>query len=240
MVTLFLVFAFFVAAIATVLGFGSATLLTPVAAYFLDIKQAIVLVAFFHFFSNLSRVSIFKRDISWRLIPLYGIPMIATCFIGAWMVVYLPSETLKSFFGLFLIGFSVSSLLSPKVTLQPKDWVAVVGGTCTGFISGLLGVGGAPRTMFLQAFNLNRDTYIATNASLALMADLTRIPTYLAMGVINPHSQEIMLIPLLIIVAYSGTLLGRHIAKNIPQEAFRKVILVALIFTGVDFLLRSD
>jgi len=239
MMTLFLISAFFVAAIATVLGFGSATLLTPVAAYFLDIKQAIVLVAFFHFFSNLSRVSIFKGDISWRLIPLYGLPMIVTCFAGAWMVVYLPSETLKSLFGLFLIGFAASSFLSPKVTLEAKDWVAVVGGTCTGFISGLLGVGGAPRTMFLQAFNLPRDSYIATNASLALMADLTRIPTYLAMGVVNPHSEDIWLIPLLVVIAYSGTLLGRRLAQSIPQESFRKVILVALFLTGVDFLWRG-
>jgi uncharacterized membrane protein YfcA len=239
MLGLFLVSAFFVAAIATVLGFGSATLLTPVAAYFLDIKQAIVLVAFFHFFSNLSRVSIFKGDISWRLVPLYGLPMIVTCFVGAWMVVYLPSQTLKSFFGLFLVGFVVSSFLSPKVALQPKDWVAVVGGTCTGFISGLLGVGGATRAMFLQAFNLPRDSYIATNASLALMADLTRIPTYLTLGVVNPHSEDVWLIPLLIVVAYTGTLLGRRIAQNIPQESFRKVILVALFFTGVDFLWRG-
>lgn len=239
MIAPFLISAFFVAAIATVLGFGSATLLTPVAAYFLDIKQAIVMVAFFHFFSNLSRVSIFKGDITWRLILPYGFPMLATCFLGAYLVVCLPSETLKSLFGLFLIGFVASSFLSPKVTLEPKNWVAMVGGTCTGFISGLLGVGGAPRTMFLQAFNLQRDAYIATNATLALMADFTRIPTYLAMGVVNPHSEDIWLIPLLVVVAYTGTLLGRRIAQNIPQESFRKVILVALFLTGVDFLWRG-
>lgn len=239
MMIVFFISAFVVATMATVLGFGTATILTPVAAYFMDIKRAIVLVAFFHFFSNLSRVGLFRGDISWRLVPLYGAPMIATCFVGAWLVVYLPSEALKSFFGLFLIGFVVGSFLSPRVTLEPRDWVAVVGGTFTGFISGLLGVGGAPRTMFLQAFNLHRDAYIATNASLALMADLTRIPTYLAMGVVNPHSEDIWLIPLLIVIAYSSTLLGRRIAHSIPQETFRKVILAVLFFVGLDFLLRG-
>ena len=59
MITLFLISAFLVAIVATVVGFGSATMLTPLAAIFFDIKEAIVLVAFFHFFANVSRVGLF-------------------------------------------------------------------------------------------------------------------------------------------------------------------------------------
>lgn len=238
MLTVFFFSAFVVAAVATVTGFGSATLLTPIAAYFMDIKRAIVLVAFFHFFSNLSRVGLFRTNISWRLVPLYGLPMIITCFLGAYMIKYLPSEWIRLFFGVFLILFVVSSFLSPKIGLRPTNLVAVLGGTFTGFMSGLLGVGGAPRSAFIQAFGLSRDGYIATNAILALMADLTRIPTYLALKVVNPHGEDMMLIPILVIVAYLGTLLGMRITQNIPQETFRKVILVVLFLAGLDFVLR--
>jgi uncharacterized protein len=45
-----LLFSAFVAEVAgTLAGFGSATVLTPVASLFMDIKTAIALVAFFHF-----------------------------------------------------------------------------------------------------------------------------------------------------------------------------------------------
>ncbi|MFQ5862644.1 MAG: sulfite exporter TauE/SafE family protein [Candidatus Brocadiales bacterium] len=239
MVALFLISAFIVAAAATVVGFGSATMLTPLAATFFDIKKAIVLVAFFHFFSNISRVGLFRGNISWRLIPLYGGPLLISCFVGAWLLKYLPSDTLRFVFGIFLVLFVLSSFFSPKVTLNPSNAVAVCGGLTSGFVSGLLGTGGAIRTVFLQIFGLDRDAYIATNAGLALMADLVRIPVYLTTGAVNPHREDVMLIPLLIVVAYVGTLVGRQLAQRIPQDRFRQVVLVGLFFAGLSFIFRG-
>ncbi len=224
---------------ATVVGFGSATMLTPLAATFFDIKKAIVLVAFFHFFSNVSRVGLFKGNISWRLIPVYGGPLLVSCFAGAWLVKSLPSDTLRFAFGIFLVIFVSSSFFAPKATLDPSNAVAVFGGIVSGFLSGLLGTGGAIRTVFLQVFGLDRDAYIATNASLALVADLIRIPVYLTTGAVNPRRDDIMLIPLLIVIAYVGTLVGRRLAQKIPQDKFRRVVLAGLFFAGLNFIFRG-
>ena len=239
MITLFLISAFLVAIAATVVGFGSATMLTPLAAVFFDIKEAIVLVAFFHFFANVSRVGLFRGNVCWRLIPLYGGPLLISCFVGAWLVRYLPSDTLRLVFGVFLVLYTLSSALSPKVTLSPRNAVAVCGGLASGFLSGLLGTGGAVRTVFLEVFGLNRDSYIATNASLALMADLTRIPIYLTTGAVNPSRENIMLIPLLIAVAYGGTVVGKRLAQSVPQDKFRYVVLGALFFASLNFIFRE-
>lgn len=239
MITLFLISAFLVAIAATVVGFGSATMLTPLAAMFFDMKKAIVLVAFFHFFANVSRIGLFRGNICWRLIPWYGGPLLISCFVGAWLVRYLPSDTLRLVFGVFLVLYTLSSVLSPKVTLSPRNAVAVCGGLASGFLSGLLGTGGAVRTVFLEVFGLDRDSYIATSASLALMADLTRIPIYLTTGAVNPHRDDIMLIPLLIVVAYGGTVVGKRLAQSIPQDKFRYVVLGALFFAGLNFIFRG-
>lgn len=239
MIILFLISAFFIASAATVVGFGTATMLTPLAATFFDIKKAIVLVAFFHFFANVSRAGLFRGDISWRFIPLYGGPLLISSFVGAWLVKSLPSDTLRVAFGMFLVLFVLCSLSAPRVTLNPTHTVAVLGGIASGFLSGLLGTGGAIRTVFLQVFGLERDAYIATNASLALMSDMIRIPVYLTTGAVNPHKEDIMLIPLLIVVAYLGTLVGRRMAQKIPQDRFRSVVLVGLFLVGLNFILRD-
>lgn len=239
MIIMFLISAFLVAVVATVVGFGTATMLTPLAAIFFDIKKAIIMVAFFHFFANVSRIGLFRGNICWRLIPLYGGPVLISCFAGAWMLKYLPSDTLRLIFGIFLVGYVLSSLFSPKVTLNPGNAVAICGGLTSGLLSGLLGAGGAVRSMFLQVFALERDSYIATNASLALMADLVRIPVYLTTGVVNPHREDFLLIPLMIVVAFAGTLVGKRLAANIPEDRFRRVVLVALFLAGINFILMD-
>jgi len=50
---LFLLAAYVAAVIATVAGFGSSTILIPVAIFFMDLKTAVFLVACFHLFNNL-------------------------------------------------------------------------------------------------------------------------------------------------------------------------------------------
>jgi hypothetical protein len=239
MIIPFLICAFTIAVVATVVGFGTSTMLIPLAVLFFDIKKAIVMVAFFHFFANISRISLFKDHINWRLIPIYGIPLLVSCFLGAWLLQYLPSDTLRFAFGIFLVLYALVSFCGSRLTMRPGNVTAICGGLASGVLSGLLGMGGAVRVAFLQVFGLQRDSFIATNAGLALMADMIRIPVYLATGVMNPHREDFLLIPLMVIVAYLGTLLGRRLAKSIPEDRFRHVVLAALLLAGLNFIFRG-
>jgi len=56
---LFLVAAYLAAIFATIAGFGSSTVLLPVAMFFMDIKTAVFFVACFHLFNNLFKVRLF-------------------------------------------------------------------------------------------------------------------------------------------------------------------------------------
>ncbi len=239
MIILFLICAFTIAVVATVVGFGTSTMLIPLAVLFFDIKKAIVMVAFFHLFANISRISLFKDHIHWRLIPIYGLPLLVSCFLGAWLLQYLPSDTLRFAFGIFLVLYALVSFYGSRLTMRPGNVAAICGGLASGVLSGLLGMGGAVRVAFLQVFGLQRDSFIATNAGLALMADMIRIPVYLTTGVMNPHREDFLLIPLMVVVAYLGTLLGRRLAKNIPEDRFRHVVLTALLLAGLNFIFRG-
>ncbi len=62
---LFLAGALIAEVIGTMAGFGAATVLTPIAVLFMDVKTAIAVVACFHLFGNGSRLGFFGRLVHW-------------------------------------------------------------------------------------------------------------------------------------------------------------------------------
>jgi uncharacterized protein len=60
---LFIIIGFFSEIVGTMAGFGSSTIYLPLASYLLDFKAALVLVAIFHFFGNISRIAFFRHGL---------------------------------------------------------------------------------------------------------------------------------------------------------------------------------
>lgn len=226
--------AFIAAVIGTIAGFGSATFLIPFSSLVIDIKVAIVLVAFFHLFRNVSTIFLFKK-INWGIFLKFGIPSIGASFFGAKLIAALDTETVKVIFGLFLITFVLYSFMKKAIQLKPVNYVAFSGGLSSGFLAGLIGTGGAIRSLFLNAFGLPKEVYIATSAMIAIVIDLTRIPVYFAGGIVLDKIY-LYYIPALIIIAFLGVIIGKKIVKKIPTETFRKVVLIALLLIGLKLL----
>ncbi len=144
-----LIIAFTAAMIATITGFGSATILTPFVAMAIDIKAAIVLVAFFHFANNLTKFALMRKSINLRLVLVYGLPSVISALVGAWIFGSVDVSLITLFFSIFLVTFSLYSIFKPKIRIPEKDIILGIGGLISGLTSGLIGVGGAIRSMFL-------------------------------------------------------------------------------------------
>lgn len=118
--------------------------------YFLLILRALVLVAVFHLFGNIGRINSFRHGLDRKIIITFGIPSILLSLLGASPVGIISQDTFKVILGVFLILISVSFL---------------------GFVTGLVGTGGALRATFLTGFNLEKTKYVATAAVIALGTD---------------------------------------------------------------------
>jgi hypothetical protein len=59
---IFFVVGFF-SVVGTMAGFGSSTIFLPLASCFVDFKTALVLVAIFHFFGNIGRITFFRHGL---------------------------------------------------------------------------------------------------------------------------------------------------------------------------------
>src|SRR3989344_3085559 len=223
--TTFLIIAFIAEVIGTIAGFGSSTVALPLSLLFLDFKTALVLVAFLHIFGNLGRVSFFKFGFDRNILLKFGAVSVLFTIAGAFLVSFTPQETLKGILGLFLIVYVFISW-SKGLKLKATTMTALIGGGVSGFFAGLIGTGGALRGAFLTAFQLPKEKYIATAAAIALAVDVTRLPIYLSEGYLNKDFY--WFVPFIFITAITGSFVGKKIVDRIPQNFFRRIVLLAI------------
>ena len=233
-IILFFVVAFIAASVASLTGFGSATMLIPFAGLIIELKQAIILVAFFHFFSNAFKLIKLRQSTNWRLFLLYGIPSVITAFLGAMLLKRVDVGILMVCFAGFIIVFAIYSLIKPAWSLPNRNGILVLGGALSGFTAGLIGLGGAIRSMFLISTDIKKEVYIATSAAIACVTDVTRITVYVVNGSLD--SQYYWYILPLIAIAFAGTQLGVKLLRRLPELVVKRVVLVMLALVGIRML----
>lgn len=234
MTIFFFLTALFAEIVGTIAGFGSSTVLLPLALFFFDFTTALALVAFFHLFGNLSRFGFFRGGLDKNTIIRFGIPSVIFSVIGALLVKYIPQELLKGVLGIFLLIYSLVFLGKNSIRIKESFLNTLLGGSLSGFLAGLIGTGGALRGAFLTSFNLPKGKYIATSAFIAIAVDATRIPAYLKEGFIQSQYSWYLLV--LFPLAIPGSHIGKRIVDKVPQKSFRKVVLIAILLVSIKFV----
>ncbi len=232
---IFLCFAFGAEVVGTIAGFGAATILTPIASTFFDIKTAVALVACFHLFGNAWRAWWFRGHQDWRLIACFGIAGIATSFAGASVAARLSPAYLRLLLGLFLLVYAGTELAqAARLKLQPTSTTLIVGGALSGVVAGAIGTGGAIRSACLVVFGLPKERYLGTSALIALLMDATRVPVYLSQGWLPGRMAGAL--AALSVVAFAGSWLGQRLVKRIAPARFTQMVLVLLLLLGIKLL----
>lgn len=233
---LFLLAAFGAEILGTMAGFGAATVLTPIASLFMDVKTAVAVVACFHLFGNASRIVFFRRAIDWSIVGRFGMTGVMASFLGAYASIWLSSDSIRILLGAFLLSYVLLEVREEQaVTVPPTSTTLLAGGMGSGLIAGLIGTGGAVRSICLLAFGLPKDAYIGTSAVIALIVDATRIPVYLA-GKRIPL-EMVPVLAALTVVAFAGSWAGSRLVRRVSPARFKQLVLVMLLAMGLKLLL---
>jgi uncharacterized membrane protein YfcA len=228
----------FLAALITLFtAFGLGTILTPTLTFFYDIKIAVFLTAIVHGFNSLLRVILFRKHISLKVLRRFGILSIMGAFLGAFLQFYLYSSWLKIFLGILLLVLGGQELLPKGRTLTFPRKIDFAGGFFSGLLGGLIGNQGAIRSAYLLNYNLPKEAFIASAASIAFLVDLTRVPVYLISYSRQLGENWLSLLGL-VVVAYLGTLTGSRLVKKVSAGAFKKIVALGIVILGVLLLLR--
>lgn len=220
------------AAIGTITGFGTSTLMIPVLVIFFPPVEAIFLVSIIHWFGNVWKIALFRSGFNWRLLFLFGGVGLVTSYLGAYVSLGANETLLLQILGVFLAVYAIFLVFQSKFKIPARNVTAISGGALSGFFAGMFGIGGAIRSAFLTAFNLPKAVYIATAGAIGLIVDSTRIVTYFTGGATLPNELWYGLL-LFIPVSFVGAQIAKKVVDKIPQDKFRIVVAVFLLVIGV-------
>lgn len=232
-----LILAFLAEVVGTLAGFGSSTFFVPLAQYFEDFRTVLALTALLHVFGNLTKIYLFGRHADRRLALLFVLSGLATVVVGAWLTAHISLQWLEGAMGAFLVLYCLFFLYMPSIRLKPKVSNVLLTGAISGFATGLMGTGGAIRAAGLAAYSLNKNTFVATNALADFFTDAGRAVVYLSQGYL--HREHWFYVPMLLAVAIAGSWVGKRLLAHVPEEKFRRLMLLLVIGIGISMVVRS-
>ena len=223
-------------AVGTLTGFGTSTIMVPVLLLFMPLPQTLLLVGIIHWFGDIWKMLLFRKGFNWRLIILFGAVGIVGSYAGANIVFSVSGQVLSQILGGFLILYALFIFLKPAFKIPQTNLTALGGGALSGFLAGVLGVGGAVRGAFLSAFDLPKAVYLATAGAIGFFVDITRLTAYIANGV-KLEPALLWGFVLFIPASLLGAKWAQKIVHHIPQKKFRALIAVFLLLVGLKFLI---
>lgn len=223
------------ATIGTMTGFGTSTIMVPILSLFFPIPETLLFVGVVHWFGDIWKMLFFKKGFHWKLILLFGVPGIVASFLAARLPLALPETVLSRSLGLFLIAYVSFLFFKTNWKVSASQPSAVLGGTLSGFFSGIFGVGGAIRSTFLTAFDLPKSVFLFTSGAIGLLIDSSRIAQYWMSGIrLDPLLSSSLLLSIL--VSLFGAYIAKKLVDKIPQERFRLFVAIALLLVGIRYL----
>ncbi|WP_347489184.1 sulfite exporter TauE/SafE family protein [Desulfoscipio sp. XC116] len=166
---------------------------------------------------------------------------IFTARAGARFANALPEWKLKRSFGGFLILISLLLLLKPylyHVADPATGWlkisVLLSTGVFTGFLSGMMGVGGGTIMVPSMVLLIGFTQYAAQGCSLLAMVPVGIVGAYTHWRLGNVSTS---ILPGLIPGILLGTYLGGSLAHILTEEALRIIFAAVLIWTGAKYLI---
>jgi len=231
-----LIFSFLASFIGTITGFGTSLILVPILSLRYSLPETFLFVGIVHLFGDFWKILIFRKGINLKLILLFGLPGILISFIAAYYVENIPNIILSKFLGGFLIADVLFILFHPKWKKPKSNINALVGGGLSGFFAGLTGVGGAVRSAFLSAYNLDKYVFLFTSGAIGVLIDSSRVIGYYKGG-IKLLDFSITTLAFAVIISFFGALAAKKVVNIIPQKKFGSIVALLLFAVGIKYLL---
>lgn len=235
---LLLAVSFVAGAVASIVGFGIGSLLTPLLATQVGLKLAVAAVSIPHVIGTGVRFWQMRVHIDRRVLWTFGIASAAGGLVGAVVHTFLRSAILTAVFALLLMFAGGAGLTGLAGRMRFRGWAAWLAGGLSGVFGGLVGNQGGIRSAALLGFNVSRDAFVGTATAVALMVDAARMPVYIVTqgGEILREWPRVLLMTAGVL---SGTLAGRHLLKIIPEQAFRRIVSTLILLLGFYMAYRA-
>lgn len=229
-------------------GFGLGTILMPVVAVFFPVTVAVAMTAFVHLLNNVFKLTLLWKQVAWPVVLRFGIPAMVAAIPGALLLTLLSDlpevhsydfanlrasmTPVKLVVGLLLIIFATLEWLPFIKNINLSRKALSLGGILSGFFGGLSGHQGAFRSAFLIRAGLNKDQFVASNAAIAAMVDVTRLFVYGLNITLLVTQVNTGLLAAATFAAFAGAASGTVFLKKVTIEFVQNLVAAMLYILG--------
>ena len=221
-------------------GFGLPVTAAALLPFVVPVEMALGLNAIVIIYTNLLQVRLGRayRDGLLAAWPIMA-GMVVAVPIGAYFAAGLDGRNLLMLLGVFVLIFSGLSFFNPALRVPPS-W-RIKGGLLTGLVSGIIGglvsAPGPTYVPFVVAMQLPRAVYITALAYVMVMFGAMSAVSYAWVGLLR--AEHVLPSVASIPAAVLGMFIGDRLARMLPVETFRRVVLVLLAGLAIMLIRRA-
>ncbi|MCD4749457.1 MAG: sulfite exporter TauE/SafE family protein [Thermoanaerobaculales bacterium] len=221
------------------LGFGAGLISVGTLAFLLpEVRDVIVLILLVNLPAELYVVWASRQHIRWRGVAVLSVGIAVGIPIGAWMLTFSEPTLLLGLLGAVLVLVGTTFLILKNETRASiPAWSSPFVGLTSGLLAGLFGTGGPPVVLHYRLQGLAKTAFRGNLMALFLLMNLTRFPSYCAMGLVT--TPRVIASAAVLPAVLVGAVLGHHIHLALSETIFRRWVNIGLVILGLLLLVRS-
>ena len=222
-------------------GFGSGLIAVPLLALFLPLTFVVPLILLLDFTASILIGGFNRQHVRWReLLILVPVGIIGVG-VGTHLLVNLPQTPMLVALAIFVLLFAIKSLLNIQGDKPISQTWAVPAALAGGTVGALFGTGGPPYVIYLSHRIHHKSELRATLSALFFTEGLTRIISFLLVGLLL--SREVWIaffagLPIMLGVLYFGGRVHHGLSAAHMARLVGGLLLVAsisLLFKALAF-----
>lgn len=229
---LFLLTTFFGGVVTGLAGFAMGLVVSGVWLHILTPVQTAMLIVSYGLLVQTYGIWKLRHALNWHTVAPFVIGGVIGVPIGTALLTYINADYLRISVGVLLLVYSTYSLARPHFKPMHAGFAVETGvGVLNGVLGGMTGLSGPIITMWCQLRGWSKDSQRAVYQPVILAAfAMSAISLGLAGAVTSELARLYVygLAPLL-----AGLWVGLKLYGHLDEDAFRKVILILLLLSGL-------
>ena len=218
-------------------GFGFSAIVVAGASLFLPTREVVPLVLLLEIIASLQMATHVWRHVNWRMVLSILAASILFIPLGQYVLLWVEIELMRVIAAILLLAAVILTATGRFLLVKnnPKGWLFI--GTVSGFMNGLLAMGGMWAMIFLLGSGAQIATMRASLVALLFVTDLYAVLAGSGQGLVNSIIlvRFIWALPALFI----GVWIGSRKFESSNSDTYKQVVLWVLAILAVTLLLKA-
>lgn len=222
------------AIISTTIGTGGGLLVIGGMSLILPLTALLSIHACVQAGSGLIRAFLFRNSFLHKFFILFFLGSLFGFYLSTAVLISLNENILKLFLGL---GIVILTLI-PTLKIDNISNVTIIFfGTITGFLTMFIGVVAPILGILLTSLLKDRRLIVGTLAWCISFQNFGKALIFSQIGF--DYSSWIILILILVLVSYLGTLMGKKVLDKTKNQLFEKILKIVILLLGTKLIIES-